>query len=470
MFGTHWSGHDLPRPPGGTFLGGDLGVLTSRERSRAALDWVRRERPDLVELRLGTRRVTLVPSVRIASELCDASRFTKALAPGMAELRQYAGDGLFTAYSDEPNWQLAHDILMPAFSRRAMEGYHAIMERAVGQLCDRWADADEMVDATHDAAKLTLDTIGRAAFGYDFGSFESDERHPLVAALLRALYTAGQKTKLGSVPGGRVLGPWYDWRNRHHQRYADDLLNELIGGRAADAGAPGNGDILDLMLSTRHPETGESLSHRNIRYQILTFLVAGYETTASAISFALYYLSQHDDVRRRVRAEVDAEMAGTDVLRFDQVPRLRYLRRVLDESLRLWPAAPTMARAPLADTVIGGRYRMRTSDSAVVVLPLTHRDPEAWGDDADAFDPDRFVPDRARGRMPHSYKPFGTGERACIGRQFALHETVLALAHIVHRFDLQPEPGYELDITTRMSLAPRRLRIGMDPRVPATAV
>lgn len=470
----HWSGQRIPRIPGGTRLAGDLGVLTSRPAARDALNWVRETRPDMVQMRLGTRRVTLVPSARIAAELCDPKRFTKALAPGMHELRQYAGDGLFTAYSDEPNWQLAHDILMPAFSRRAMEDYHGIMVDAVDQLCTRWDEASGPVDVTHDTAKLTLETIGRAAFSYEFGSFESDERHPMVAALLRALYTSGQKTKLGSVPGGRILGPWYDLRNREHQRYADDLLDELIDNRESARSAEGNGDILDLMLSTRHPVTGESLSQRNIRYQILTFLVAGYETTASAIAFALYYLAQHPDVLDRVRAEVD-EVIGDGVPTFEQIPRLRYLRRVLDETLRLWPAAPTMARTALHDTVlrettVPGGYAMHPGDVAVVVLPLVHRDPEAWGADADGFDPDRWLPERARGRMPHVYKPFGTGERACIGRQFALHESMLALARITQRFDLTPEPGYELDITTRMSLAPRRFRLGVTNRAVVSAV
>ncbi|WP_040768794.1 cytochrome P450 [Tsukamurella sp. 1534] len=465
----HWSGHRLPRIPGGTRLAGDLEILTSRPAAARALNWVRDERPDMVEMRLGTRRVTLVPGARLAGELCDPKRFTKALAPGMVELRQYAGDGLFTAYSDEPNWQLAHDILMPAFSKRAMIDYHDIMVGAVEQLCDRWQSSDGPVDVTHDTAKLTLETIGRAAFSYEFGSFDSDERHPMVAALLRALYTSGQKTKLGSVPGGRVLGPWYDLRNREHQRYADDLLDELIGRRDGLGAAEGCGDILDLMLSTRHPSTGESLSQRNIRYQILTFLVAGYETTASAISFALYYLAQHPDVLERVRAEIDDVIGADAAPTFDQVPRLRYLRRVLDETLRLWPAAPTMARTAVRDTVLTettapGGYTMRPGDVAVVVLPLTHRDPDVWGEDADVFDPDRWLPDRSKGRMPHAYKPFGTGERACIGRQFALHETMIALAQIVRRFDLEPEPGYELDITTRMSLAPRRFRLDVATR------
>jgi unspecific monooxygenase len=157
------------------------------------------------------------------------------------------------------------------------------------------------------------------------------------------------------------------------------------------------------------------------------------------------------------------------------VPRFRHLRRVLDESLRLWPTAPAFARSPRAPTSIGagvgGQWPMRPEDWALVVLPLVHRDPAAWGDDAAEFDPDRFLPERSRGRAPHSYKPFGTGERACIGRQFALHEAVLVLARLVHRYDLEGDPSYELRVAERLTLMPHgfELRLRRRTREPLPA-
>src|ERR1035437_3943544 len=111
-----------------------------------------------------------------------------------------------------------------------------------------------------------------------------------------------------------------------------------------------------------------------------------------------------------------------------------------DEALRLWPTALAFTRSPNVDTVIGDRYRMRPQDWAIILIPFIARDPSAWGEDAEEFRPDRFLPESSRRRAPRSYKPFGTGERACIGRKLALHEAVLVLARLLHRYDITGDP------------------------------
>lgn len=138
---------------------------------------------------------------------------------------------------------------------------------------------------------------------------------------------------------------------------------------------------------------------------------------------------------------------------FEQVAKLRYVRRVLDETLRLWPTAPAYAREAREDTVLANRYPMRAGEWVLVLIPSLHRDP-AWGSDPERFDPDRFAPERVRGRAPHIYKPFGTGERACIGRQFAIHEAVLVLGTILRRYDFTADPDYQLRIQERLTLMP----------------
>jgi unspecific monooxygenase len=222
------------------------------------------------------------------------------------------------------------------------------------------------------------------------------------------------------------------------------------------------------MLETSHPRTGERLSAENVRKQVITFLVAGHETTSGALSFALYYLARHPEIAARARAEIDRVWGDTPEPGYDQVAKLRYLRRVLDETLRLWPTAPAYAREATQDTVLAGEHPMLRGAWALVLLPLLHRDPEVWGEDAERFDPDRFDAKAVRARAPHTFKPFGTGARACIGRQFALHEATLVLGLLLRRYDLRADPDYRLQVTERLTVMPEGLRLGLERRaVPA---
>ncbi|KMS66252.1 cytochrome P450, partial [Streptomyces leeuwenhoekii] len=135
-----------------------------------------------------------------------------------------------------------------------------------------------------------------------------------------------------------------------------------------------------------------------------------------------------------------------------------------DETLRLWPTAPAFAREAREDTVLAGAHPMRRGAWALVLTPMLHRDPRVWGPDAERFDPGRFDAAAVRSRPPHSFKPFGTGARACIGRQFALHEATLVLGLLLRRYELRPDPGYRLRVTERLTLMPEGLRLHLDRR------
>ena len=195
-------------------------------------------------------------------------------------------------------------------------------------------------------------------------------------------------------------------------------------------------------------------------------MAAGSETSANTISFALHYPSTNPDVAAKAQAEIDQRWPGSDFpnIEFDDIAKLRYLRRVVDETLRLWPVAPGYYRQARRDTTLGnGKYHFREGDWVAVVLLAAHRAP-AWGSDADRFNPDRFLPENLRKLPPHTYKPFGTGPRACIGRQFALHEIVLTLAAILHQYDLESKPGYHLKIAETLTLKPADFQLRLHPR------
>lgn len=462
-----WPGLDLiPHPPRRVPLVGDILGANVRTPVQDSMR-IGKELGPVFRRKAFGNEIVFVWGARFAADMADESRFAKHVGLGVANLRPVAGDGLFTAYNHEPNWQLAHDVLAPGFGRDAMEGYHPLMLDVAGRLMAAW-DAREAaglaVDVPGDMTKLTLETIARTGFGHDFGSFERERPHPFVSAMVGTLSFAQRRNvvppSLAPAPAGRGASqcrrhgvPQPD-RGRRRRRAAGRTRIALRrAGRPARPHAGG-----------RPPRHRGAPLPENIRRQVITFLVAGHETTSGALSFALHYLAHHPDVLAKAREEVERVWGDADEPAYEQVPKLRYLRRVLDESLRLWPTAPAFAREATVDTTLGGVHPMRRGAWALVLTSLLHRDPEAWGDDPEAFDPDRFAPAAVRSRAPHVFKPFGTGARACIGRQFALHEATLVLGLLLRRYDLHPEPGYRLRVAERLTLMPEGLRLNLGRR------
>ncbi|MFD9717836.1 cytochrome P450 [Streptomyces sp. NPDC059076] len=412
----------------------------------------------IYNLRIFSRESLMVSGVDLVAELCDETRFRKSV-DDLVTVREFGGDGLFTALDHEPNWRKAHNILMPAFSFNALRAYHPTMLLAAQRLLANWdARTGTPVDVAADMTRLTLDTIGLCGFGYDFDCFGGDEEHPFISTMVRAL--AHAQKKLGHIPGLDFL---YAKSEKRHQaditamnELVDDIVRRRRGeltGRTHDDSTPD--DLLSLMLQATDKDTGETLDDTNIRYQVITFLIAGHETTSGALSFALYYLLKHPEVLAAAQAETDALWgdAPDPHPSYEDVGRLTYLRQVLNESLRLWPTAPAFSLEPLEDTHIGRGYPLRRGQNAVVITPMLHRDP-AWGDNPELFDPNRFTPERMEQRPAHLYKPFGNGERSCIGRQFALHEATLLLGLIVHRYRLLDHDDYQLKIKETLTLKP----------------
>ncbi|MFF3611833.1 cytochrome P450 [Streptomyces sp. NPDC002580] len=456
----------IPHPPRRVPLVGDVLGAHIRSPLQDSMEFGRRLGP-IFRRKAFRNEIVFVWGAELAAELADESRFAKHVGLGVANLRPVAGDGLFTAYNHEPNWQLAHDVLAPGFSREAMAGYHPMMLAVTERLTDRWDRAQaagHTVDVPGDMTKLTLETIARTGFGHDFASFERSRPHPFVNAMVGTL-TYAQRLNVVPVPLAPFLLRSASRRNAADMAHLNRTVDAVVASRRR---AGGEGDLLDRMLETAHPETGERLTPENIRRQVITFLIAGHETTSGALSFALHYLSRHPDVAARAREEVDRVWGDTDRPDYDQVAKLRYVRRVLDESLRLWPTAPAFAREARQDTVLGGVHPMRQGAWALVLTAMLHRDPRVWGADAEEFDPDRFDAKAVRARPAHTFKPFGTGARACIGRQFALHEATLVLGLLLRRYDLRPEPDYRLRVAERLTLMPEGLRLRLQRRTPGT--
>ena len=452
----------IPMPPEKPVVGNMLTLDT--ENPLQSLMALMKEYGPIVRLNMMGTPLVVVSGADLAAELCDETRFDKAVRGSLRRIRALAGDGLFTGETQEPNWAKAHHILLPTFAQRAMVDYLPLMQDIATQLLLKWErlNADDEIDVVHDMTALALDTIGVCGFDYRFNSFYRRDYHPFIDALTRTLETSMAQRGL---PFEKTF-----LRKRLDQlkvdvAYMNKLVDDIIRERRR-SGDRSKKDLLNFMLGGVDKATGEGLSDENIRYQILTFLIAGHETTSGLLSFAIYFLLNHPDVLAKAYAEVDRVLG--DDLSFNptitQVNQLVYVQQILNESLRLWPTAPALGLYPYKDEIVGGHYKIKKGTFVTLLTPSLHRDPSVWGPNPEAFDPDHFSREKEELRPGHVFKPFGNGQRACIGRQFAMQEATLVLGQILQRFQLLDHRKYQLRIKETLSIKPDGFTIRVRPR------
>ena len=405
--------------------------------------------------------LVIVAGHDLVDELSDEKRFDKAVRGALRRVRALAGDALFTADTSEPNWSKAHNILLQPFGNRAMQSYHPSMVDIADQLVKKWErlNGDEEIDVVHDMTALTLDTIGLCGFDYRFNSFYRRDYHPFVESLVRSLET------IMMIRGLPLENLWMQKRRRDLAgdiAFMNKMVDEIVAERRKNAeAAEGKKDMLGAMMTGVDRATGEQLDDVNIRYQINTFLIAGHETTSGLLSCTLYALLKHPDVLKKAYEEVD-RVLGPDIdarPTYQQVTQLTYITQILKEALRLWPPAPAYGISPLQDETIGGKYKLKKGTFVTVLVLALHRDPSVWGPNPDAFDPENFSREAEAARPVNAWKPFGNGQRACIGRGFAMHEAALAIGMILQRFKLIDHERYQMVLKETLTIKPDGFKI-----------
>jgi len=409
----------------------------------------------ILRMDLPGRSELFISGHELVADACDESRFDKKIWAPLQKVRAFAGDGLFTSETSEANWQKAHHILLPSFSQTAMRGYHDKMVDIAVQLIQRWArlNPDESIDVPEDMTRLTLDTIGLCGFNYRFNSFYRQQPHPFITSMMRALGEAmNQLQRLGIQDKLMVITKR---QFKHDIGVMYKLVDTIIAERKAHEDSSGD-DLLGHMLSGKDPETGEVLDDENIRFQIITFLIAGHETTSGLLSFALYYLLKNPYKLQKAYEEVDRVLTDP-IPSYSQVRELKYIRMILNETLRLWPTAPAFSLYAKKDTLLAGKYPLKEGESVTVLIPKLHRDTSVWGQDVEEFRPERFEDPSL---VPYdAYKPFGNGQRACIGQQFALQEAALVLGMVLRYFEIIDHTDYQLKVKESLTLKPDDFKI-----------
>ena len=407
----------------------------------------------------------VVSGLDMVQDLCDDSRFDKLVGTGQREIRKtHMSAGLFTADTVDPLWKSAHDILLPSFSTWAMKGYVEPMVDIAEQMMLKWErlNPDEPIDVAGDMTRLTLDTIALCGFGYRFNSFYRDSQHPFVEAMMESLSESLKRQQM--LPVQVKLRRGAQRRFLANAKYMDDTIDTIVKERRA-SGEPGN-DLLGHMLVGTDKQ-GNTLPDHNIVAQCGTFLIAGHETTSGLLSFAIALPAQAPRGR--------GPGAGGGRPRAGHRPG-RVADRRPDQPARLRPADPRRDPAALAHRARvhppgeepgrdrrrvrpvrpGDRDRRTDPDAAPPAGGLGLRRRE--------FNPDHMSEERRDALPPNAYRPFGSGQRACIGRQFALQEATLVLGMVLQRFELIDHANYQLKIKETLTVKPEGLTITVRPR------
>ena len=370
----------------------------------------------------------------------------RAATPISLEIRRLLGDNLLVVPHHE--WLPRRRALQPIFTKHHVPRFAGHMAEVAEQLADRWAVGAE-VDLDAECRAMTLRALGHSILGIDLA-----DRTQVVGAALR---TAG---KWATDRALRPVNPprWWPTRGQRRARAATAALHALAAEilRACRADPTRDAPLVRALMQTTDPQTGQPLSDRAICDELVLFILAGHDTTSTALTYALWALGHRPDLQQRVAAEAGA--LGDRRLTHEDVPRLRYTVQVLHEALRLCPPAPAVGRMVMADIEVNG-YRLPAGTVAVVAIYAMHRDPALWEDPL-RFDPDRFSPERSKGRDRWQYLPFGGGPRACIADHFAMLEATLALATILRRIKIDSVNSDFPTITplTMIAAAPIRAR------------
>lgn len=360
-------------------------------------------------------------------------------------LRPAIGESLFIAEGQEWMWQ--RRTAAPSFSHRHVMALAPVMSAAAERAVQRLeaAAGKRAVNMFDEMVQTTFEVISDVTFSGDEG-FDRDGVHHAIEAYIQS--TA--KISLGDMLG---LPSWVPRLSRIRsggaltdmQRVADEAIQRRRASGQPNA-AP---DLLDLLLAGADPESGRQMSTEELRDNLLTFIVAGHETTALSLSWALYLVAGDPRVQDLARAEAQSVL-GDRVAGAEDVPNLPYIRQIVDEALRMYPPAALVSRtARKADRLCG--REVRPGDTVMIPIYALHRNNLLW-DDPNAFRPERFADRKAIRR--YAYLPFGDGPRICIGASFAQTEAVIILATLLSRYRFDPVPGRDPKPVMILTLRP----------------
>jgi cytochrome P450 len=441
----------LPLPPGPRGLDNARFVLGTASDFMKPLCQMATDYGEIAGTQARGRLIVSISSAEAARHILVTNQDNYSKGIEYELLRIVLGDGLLT--SEGEVWRRQRKLVQPMFAKRHLSDFTAHMTAATADALDGpllgGLGEGELVDVNRTMMELTLDIVGRALFGADL----TGETAARVGPAMNSVLTLGTRMARRLPTYAASMLPGMNLRKaialnpegRRFQRSLDELkavIDEVLIERAAlgDAGD----DLLGLLLSARDEQTGEAMSREQVSDELMTFMLAGHETTSNALSWTWRQLSLNPAARQRLFDEVDSTI-GDGIPTMDDVDRLPWTRACVEESMRITPPVWMVGRKAMDDDEIGG-YRIPAGSSLMVLITLIHRDPKLWPN-PEGFDPERFLPENSKGRPRQAYMPFGAGRRICVGSTFAIIESTLLAAMISRRlrFDLPRGAVFEAD-------------------------
>lgn len=419
-----------------------LGVLPEFQRDPLGL-YIRtmHQYRDIVRMRFAHRwsYVVFQPAY-VKHILVDNNRNYKRNAFSNDLLKLITGENLVT--SDGEFWRKQRRLMQPAFHRKRIEGFSSLVTNAAGDMLAHWAQlpAGHRLNIDQEMMKLTLRVVGQALFSADLTGAARDLGSSITAG---SEYFAYRLKNLFAPP------LWVPTRRNRAYKQASaaaaTIVPRMIAARRQEIAQHGTAeqsgrayDLMDLLLEARYEDTGEGIDDAQLTTEIQTMIGAGHETTSNTLTWTLYLLGEHPDIEAKLHEEVDRVLAGRTPTLAD-LPQLTYTEQVLQESMRLYPAAWGIARQTIGPDQLGD-YAIPAEAGITIPIYAIHRHPDFW-QAPDRFDPERFRPEASEERHRFAYFPFGGGPRQCIGNTFALMEAHLILAMIAQRYRLRLVPG-----------------------------
>ncbi len=430
---------------------GPVGLLLALRRNPVET-WTRAhfEKPILVGRRvLGEMAVVSEPAAIRRVLLDNVANYRKddlqrrVLSPGL-------GNGLLTAEGKQ--WRAQRRTVAPMFTPRNVLSFAQQMAEAARATVERLQRRrpGQIVDVSAEMARVTLEILERTIFTDGLGQGPEHFRE----AVTRYFDTAGRIDPLDLLGFPDFIPRIGRIRSRPIMRFFRDTVDAIIATRRKNLGDPNYKrphDLLTLLLEAKDPETGEGLDEEELRANIITFVGAGHETTANALTWSLYLLSESPEWRARLEAEADRELGHGDAETLAE--RLLETRAVIEEAMRLYPPAATLTREAIEPDMLAGR-RIKKGMRVVVPPFVVHRHRLLWRD-PDLFMPERFLGE-ARDKIDRfAYIPFGAGPRVCVGASFALQEAQIVLAHLMQAFRFEHVETHEIRPVQRVTLRPK---------------